>query len=130
GNDHSSDGTGALMDAFCREYPGVKVVHLTEPKPSELLGKTRVLDMLAAQAEGEYLFFTDADILLPPDWIQRMLSGFAKDTGVVIGATGFLALSLGAVMQGIEWLMALSIFKLGADARLPSTGLGNNMAVS
>ncbi|MCD8540714.1 MAG: glycosyl transferase family 2, partial [Leadbetterella sp.] len=59
-----------------------------------------------------------------------MLSGFGADTGVVIGATGFRRNPLWATLQGMEWLMALSIFKIAADRGLPSTGLGNNMAVS
>lgn len=108
--------------------PSAAVNSPREGRP--LTGKTRVLDELAACATGEYLFFTDADIELPPGWIQGMLTGFAADTGVVVGATGFHRSSLWATLQGIEWLMALSIFKLAADRGLPSTGLGNNMAVS
>lgn len=95
-----------------------------------LTGKTRVLDELAARATGEYLFFTDADIELPPDWIPGMLAGFEEDTGVVVGATGFRRSSLWATLQGMEWLMALTLFKIAADRGFPSTGLGNNMAVS
>ncbi|WP_367913293.1 glycosyltransferase [Leadbetterella sp. DM7] len=130
GNDASDDRTGALMDAFARQRTGVKVIHLREENDQPLTGKTRVLDELARQATGEYLFFTDADIALPARWIAGMLAGFSPGTGVVVGATGFRRDSWGATLQGIEWLMALSIFKIAADKGLPSTGLGNNMAVS
>ncbi len=130
GNDQSTDRTGALMEEFARERPEVKVLHLAEAQQGGLTGKARVLDQLAARAGGEYLFFTDADIELPPQWITGMLSGFGEGTGVVIGATGFRRDSVWATLQGIEWLMALSIFKIAADAGLSSTGLGNNMAVS
>lgn len=130
GNDGSEDGTGELMEEFARRYPTVKIVHLREEEGHPLSGKTRVLDQLAGLATGEYLFFTDADIELPPQWISGMLAGFGPDTGVVVGATGFRPNSLGAALQGIEWLMALSIFKIAADMGRPSTGLGNNMAVS
>ena len=129
GNDASADRTGALMDEFALHRPGVKVVHLEEVHGGELTGKTWVLAELAARAGGEYLFFTDADIALPPHWVEGMLRGFGTDTGVVIGATGFRRESLFATLQGMEWLMALSIFQLAAHAGLPSTGLGNNMAV-
>lgn len=130
GNDDSDDRTGELMEEFSRTHPYVKVVHLRVHEEDALTGKTRVLDQLAARATGEYLFFTDADIALPPHWITGMLAGFGPGTGVVVGATGFRRKSLWAILQGIEWLMALSIFKMAADLGRPSTGLGNNMAVS
>lgn len=130
GNDCSEDKTGEMMDAFARTRPRVKVIHLQDDDHTGLTGKTRVLDVLAGHATGDYLFFTDADIELPPHWISGMLAGFGADTGVVIGATGFRGVSVWATLQGIEWLMALSIFKMAADGGLPSTGLGNNMAVS
>ncbi len=130
GNDHSDDRTGELMEEFARDRPEVKVIHLRGEEGAPLTGKTRVLDQLAARADGEYLFFTDADIELPPDWISGMLAGFRPDTGVVVGATGYRRNPLAAALQGIEWLMALSIFKIAADRGFPSTGLGNNMAVS
>lgn len=130
GNDDSTDQTGHMMDTYALSKPWAKVIHLKEDKEDPLTGKTRVLAELATHATGEYLFFTDADIALPPEWISGMLKGFGPDTGVVVGATGFHRTSLRATLQGIEWLMALSIFKIAADAGLPSTGLGNNMAVS
>lgn len=130
GNDSSEDKTGEMMNAYALTRPRVKVIHLQENDYTNLIGKTRVLDALAEHATGDYLFFTDADIALPPHWISGMLTGFSPDTGVVVGATGFRRVSLGATLQGIEWLMALSLFKLAADRGWPSTGLGNNMAVS
>jgi cellulose synthase/poly-beta-1,6-N-acetylglucosamine synthase-like glycosyltransferase len=130
GNDNSEDKTGELIDVYAKDRFWVTVLHLSEPKAySELVGKTRVLAELADIAQGDYLFFTDADISLPVHWIQGMLSEF-KDAGVVVGVTGFSGSSVFSTMQGIEWLMALSLFKIGADFGFSSTGLGNNMAVS
>lgn len=133
GNDNSEDATGELMDEFAMEKKWVKVLHLNEPsKDSGLTGKTRVLAELADLATGEYLFFTDADISVHPNWIQGMLTEFAagQNVGVVVGVTGFSKVSTLSVMQSIEWLMALTLFKIGSDLGFSSTGLGNNMAVS
>lgn len=129
GNDSSEDATGVLMDEFAAGKPYVKVFHL-DNSPSELKGKTRVLDSLIQSSIGEYLFFTDADIVLSSTWIQGMLKEFDKNVGVVVGATGFHNTSLYATLLGTEWLMALSMYKIAADFGVPSTGLGNNMAVS
>ncbi len=126
----SEDRTTGLKEKPGRNRATVRVVHLREEAGHPLSGKTRVLAELADRATGEYLFFTDADIELPANWISGMLAGFDPDTGVVVGATGFRRSTPGAALQGIEWLMALSIFKIAADRGRPSTGLGNNMAVS
>lgn len=133
GNDNSEDETGKLMDEFARERNWVKVLHLKEPEEdSNLIGKTRVLAEMADLATGEYFFFTDADISLDPNWVQGMLTEFMSDSnvGVVVGVTGFSRVTTLSTMQSIEWLMALTLFKLGSDLGLSSTGLGNNMAVS
>lgn len=130
GNDNSEDQSGVMMDQYAKDRPCVKVVHLKTDPNSSLKGKTRVLNELIKKSTGEYLFFTDADISLPPSWIKGMLAEFDSKTGVVVGATGYQKSSLWSILQGIEWMMALSIFKLAADFGISSTGLGNNMTVS
>lgn len=130
GNDQSDDDTAVLMDNFSKEKPWVKVLHLKQEEDDSLKGKARVLDKLADLASGDYLFFTDADIELPPKWIAGILTAFKENVGVVIGTTGFKKMGLWSTLQGTEWLMALNIFSITAKWGIPSTGLGNNMAVS
>lgn len=131
GNDGSTDSTGRQMDKFAKGKDWVRVFHIDEGKPKKgLIGKAKVLDTLAKNAQGGYLFFTDADIVLSSVWIEGMLGHFKENVGVVIGVTGFRTNSLFGKLQSTEWLMALSIFKIAADFKIPSTGLGNNMAVS
>ncbi|MFS0489668.1 glycosyltransferase [Leadbetterella byssophila] len=129
GNDQSHDKTGELMDAYASQRPNVKVFHVSEEE-SILKGKTRVLDLLASEAQGEYLFFTDADMELPPYWISGLLKHFQGNTGVVVGVTTVKRDTFWGLMQGMEWLMALTLFYLVSLLRIPVTGMGNNMAVS
>lgn len=130
GNDCSEDSTGTLMDDFAKTRPWVTIIHLNSDPNATLKGKTRVLDILSKKSTGRYLFFTDADIELPPSWITGMLRCFEENTGVVVGVTGFKRTGFLSTLMGIEWLMALAIFKLASLLGLKSTGLGNNMAVS
>lgn len=109
GNDQSHDKTGELMDAYASQRPNVKVFHVSEEE-SILKGKTRVLDLLASEAQGEYLFFTDADMELPPYWISGLLKHFQGNTGVVVGVTTVKRDTFWGLMQGMEWLMALTLF--------------------
>ncbi|MCP9769864.1 glycosyltransferase [Lacihabitans sp. LS3-19] len=131
GNDASADKTGELIESFAINKPWIKVLHINESK-SVLKGKTRVLAELAKMAKGDYLFFTDADIVLPKTWLSGMLSEFENDaeTGVVVGVTAMKTNNLKSAMQSLEWLIVLSINKLLSDRNIPTTGMGNNMAVS
>lgn len=73
-NDRSTDGTGAIMDAFAARHPDqMKVLHITE-LPAGWLGKTHAMAMAARGAGTEYLLFTDADIVFAPDSLRRAMA--------------------------------------------------------
>lgn len=130
GNDASTDKTGEIMEEFALNKPWIKIFHLTDIR-SHLKGKTRVLSELAKEAKGDFLFFTDADIILPKTWISGMLAEFANQEkiGVVVGVTAMKTNRLNSAMQSLEWLIVLTISKLLSDLKIPTTGMGNNMAV-
>jgi len=74
-NDRSSDGTRELvLEVAARaEAEGrLKLIHVTE-LPSGWLGKVHAMWMGAEQASGEWLLFTDADVLFRPDSLRRAL---------------------------------------------------------
>lgn len=81
-NDRSTDRTGEIMERLSkdrefsdqqgREHP-LRVIHHTE-LPSGWLGKTHAMWTAANQANGEWLLFTDADVLFKPDSLRRALA--------------------------------------------------------
>lgn len=131
GDDASEDTTAALTDEFIRDKPHFERIEIRPADSSTLLkGKTNVLAQLAHRANGEFLFFTDADIEVPTGWIENMLPHFKSNVGIVTGITaikdgGFLGL-----MQALEWLFYLSFMRLFSLFGVPVTAMGNNMAVS
>lgn len=130
GNDDSSDNTAAIVAAFIKGKPYFELINITN-SPNHQRGKANVLMQLAQVANGDYLFFTDADITVPSSWINAMLNGFTTENiGVVVGITATKPNSVFARCQGIEWLMALKFMELLNRFNQPSTGMGNNMAVS
>jgi glycosyltransferase involved in cell wall biosynthesis len=83
-NDRSIDRTGAIMDevAATENVRGadsnfrptwLKVIHISE-LPSGWLGKTHAMWTAGQQASGEWLLFTDADVLFKPDSLRRAVA--------------------------------------------------------
>ena len=76
-DDRSTDGTGAIVDAYVDEYarrrPGaLSAIHITE-LPEGWLGKTFALMVGTENSESDYLLFTDADVLFSPSVLRRAL---------------------------------------------------------
>ncbi|SOE20073.1 Glycosyl transferase family 2 [Spirosomataceae bacterium TFI 002] len=130
GNDHSSDRTDSILNEYAQKHQNWKVETLTDDPNSVLKGKSRVLNILAKEAKGDFLFFTDADISLPSNWIEGMLSYFDSNVGVVVGTTSMEDNSFLAIMQSLEWISVLNFNKIMSDWGIETTGMGNNMAVS
>jgi glycosyltransferase involved in cell wall biosynthesis len=72
-NDRSSDRTGAILDRLAGEFPQLNVVHLTN-LPAQWLGKNHALQIGADRSRGEWLLFTDADIIFEPTALRRAIS--------------------------------------------------------
>ena len=133
GNDASEDDTAAIVRDFIADKPHFKLIDIKPCELNSLRGKTNVLAQLAQQATGEFLFFTDADIEVPVDWIENMLAAFKPNVGVVTGITTMKPNTLGGFLgsfQGLEWLYYLSLVRLFSLFDVPITAMGNNMAVT
>ncbi|MDY6973326.1 MAG: glycosyltransferase family 2 protein [Thermodesulfobacteriota bacterium] len=69
-NDRSTDRTAEILGKMARQNPALHVYHI-EDLPSGWLGKNHALHFGARQAKGEYLLFTDADIMFDPAVLNR-----------------------------------------------------------
>jgi glycosyltransferase involved in cell wall biosynthesis len=86
-NDRSTDSTGEIMERISAnphfsqkaremghpDFRSFRVVHHTELPPG-WLGKTHAMWTAANQATGDWLLFTDADVLFKPDSLRRALA--------------------------------------------------------
>lgn len=66
-DDGSTDGSGAMCDAFAREDPRIRVVHKTNG------GASSARNEGLAIATGQYYGFVDSDDYIMPDMYERML---------------------------------------------------------
>lgn len=72
-NDRSSDRTGEIIRRVKQEHPHLRTLEITE-LPEGWLGKNHALHRGAEIAAGEYLLFTDADIVFEPSTLARAMS--------------------------------------------------------
>ncbi len=79
-NDRSEDRTGEIMERVCSGSRArmpmphqLSVIHVRELPPG-WLGKTYAMWTAAQQATGEWLLFTDADVIFKPDSLRRALA--------------------------------------------------------
>jgi glycosyltransferase involved in cell wall biosynthesis len=73
-DDRSTDATGDIMDRLCQQHPQcLSVIHV-DLLPSGWLGKTHAMWLAAEQARGEWLIFTDGDVIFRPDTLRRVVN--------------------------------------------------------
>jgi cellulose synthase/poly-beta-1,6-N-acetylglucosamine synthase-like glycosyltransferase len=80
-NDRSTDRTGEVLDELVRRHPGRLRVLNVESLPEGWLGKTHGLYIGAAEATGEWLLFTDADVIFSHDCSDKAVR-YAIDSGL------------------------------------------------
>jgi glycosyltransferase involved in cell wall biosynthesis len=75
-NDRSTDRTGEIMERIASSPQGkahLRVIHHLE-LPAGWLGKTHAMWSAANTATGDWLLFTDADVLFKPDSVRRAVA--------------------------------------------------------
>ncbi|MBW2490469.1 MAG: glycosyltransferase [Deltaproteobacteria bacterium] len=71
-NDRSVDGTGAVLQKLQKQSPDLQIYDIYE-LPEGWLGKNHALQYGAERARGEYLLFTDADIIMETSSLARAM---------------------------------------------------------
>jgi len=81
-NDRSTDRTGEIMESVSSHFsqrqrevghPNLQIIHHDE-LPQGWLGETHAMWTAADQSAGEWLLFTDADVLFKSDSLRRALA--------------------------------------------------------
>ncbi len=129
GDDRSTDNTRLLVSQFSQSHPYINCVAITQDLPSTK-GKANVLAQLAGLATSEYFFITDADIEVPPQWVQTMLRQVRPTTGIVTGITTTTGTRLFDRLQTLDWFYNLGLMQVVADRQVPVSTMGNNMLVT
>jgi cellulose synthase/poly-beta-1,6-N-acetylglucosamine synthase-like glycosyltransferase len=128
-DDASVDRTAQIMEEFAQgsRFP-VRVVHMPPPLPGEQSGKWRPLKEGIKLASHEGLLLTDADAVLPPEWVKnhlrylgsyQMTAGFARIQGE----------GLWGKIQALDWIFLLGVGSAMNRWGIPLAALGKNLSL-
>ncbi|HLJ57479.1 MAG TPA: glycosyltransferase family 2 protein, partial [Chthonomonadaceae bacterium] len=72
-NDRSTDETGDILDCLAAGNKRLRVLHINRLPPG-WLGKNHALHVGGLQARGDWILFTDADVVYQPDALERAVA--------------------------------------------------------
>ncbi len=77
-DDHSTDRTGKIIDQVADNYANIKVIHNPSLNPG-WLGKCNAMNYGLSKATGQYIIFTDADVIRKPGCFISAITEFEKN---------------------------------------------------
>lgn len=127
-DNNSHDQTRAVVEDFCRRYPG-RFRYLFEPKP----GKSHALNFGIQATEAEILAFVDDDVTVQPTWLRNLTAPFESGKWVGVGGRVLPEQNFSPPhwlpLQDPYALAPLALFDLGLQAgSLNEPPFGTNMA--
>jgi len=127
-DDRSTDGTGEIMERLAAEDERLKVVHVSELTEG-WLGKNHAMQSGAAAARGEFILFTDGDILFGPETLKDSIRVMLHDRldhltlypQMILHSPGESAL---AAFFGFMFLLGTSSWNVSTGNRRSYAGIG------
>lgn len=120
-DDRSDDGTGQILDDLAASTPRLNVIHI-ESLPIGWLGKNHALWTGSQQATGEYLLFTDADIVMEPTVVTRAVAFMERNHLDHFAATPSMQMpSTFLGMFGVSFIVVFSLFSRPWKAKDPKS---------
>ncbi len=128
-NDRSTDNTEQLIKEAAQRNEHFIGLNTTDYPHHNLEAKARGIALGFKHAVGEWVFITDADAIVHPDWIRASLDDVDEHTGMVGGALMVEPISWLAKLERVCWAF-VQMFNLGMSGwGIPFVCVGPNMAM-
>ncbi len=103
GASDASDPALALVQKLCEEFPQMKLRIVHCPNVLGLNGKVSNLAQMLSQAKYEHIIINDSDILVPRDYLQRVLAPLAQPGVGMVTALyrGLAGKTLGSKLEAL-----------------------------
>ncbi len=109
-NDRSTDNTLAVLKQIALKFPDL-VIHTISELPEGWMGKSHALSVGAEIATGEYLLFTDADIIMEENVISRAVHRMTTNNIDHLSLI-FKNISQGCLLNSLILDSGMSLFSL------------------
>ena len=83
-NDRSTDSTAFIVENFIKQHSQIRLINITANN-TDMPHKKNALRTGIAQASFEILAFTDADCIVPKQWLNEISKNYTDDVGIVAG---------------------------------------------
>ncbi len=128
-NDRSEDGTKELVNTYALENDHVLALHTEDMPDTHLEAKARGIAWGMKHATGDWVFITDADGEVHPQWLLHTLSSIDEQTGMTGGAIVVKPTGFQGKLERITWAF-VQTFNLGMSGwGVPFACVGPNMAI-
>jgi cellulose synthase/poly-beta-1,6-N-acetylglucosamine synthase-like glycosyltransferase len=127
-DDCSIDNTPNIIDEYCKNHDNWKLIRIDE-KSDEIKGKKNALLNGIKQSKGEIIFTTDADCIVPENWIKEMVNYFEPNVSMVIGHSPITPKN-GFYQRILQFDNLFSAIAASAPTKLgnPISSIGRNLA--
>lgn len=120
-NDRSEDETGRILDTMATSHPRLKVIHI-DRLPDGWLGKNHALWTGSRHANGPYLLFTDADIVMEPTVVTRAVAYLEHHRLDHLAATPSMQMPTAFLgMFGASFIITFALFTRPWKAQDPAS---------
>lgn len=127
-NDQSTDNTKNIIEDFIQDKKQFKLVN-SRKSFTHLKGKANAVMQGIENSSGEFILLTDADCIVPKDWVKEIIIYFNDNIGIVGGYTILKTKNIFEGIQSLDWIYLFNIACSSATLGFPLTGIGNNLAV-
>ena len=128
-NDRSEDGTKDLINLYASKNENVLALHTEDMPETHLEAKARGVAWGMKHATGDWVFITDADGEVHPQWLIKSLSATNANTGMIGGAVVVKPTGFQGKLERATWAF-VQMFNLGMSGwGVPFACVGPNMAI-
>lgn len=130
-NDRSTDATEKIAKDFAAKYNNISVINISNT-PDGFSPKKYAVSVGIKNAKNEIIVFTDADCIVPFEWLETIDKYFDKNTALVQGITSYeytpFMNKLFFSLQSIDFISHGIVSASAIGANIPINSNANNFA--
>lgn len=133
-DDHSTDDTPLLVEQLAKQYPQIKLIHLKDYLGGQSTNsyKKKAIEIAVEKSTGSWIVTTDADCMVPPNWLNYFNAMILAKDPVFIAAPVMFTPNhrFSGVFQVLDFLSLQGITAAAVSAGSHSMCNGANLAYS